>query len=235
MTPDTADTRRTFHQQLADVRSDLVRAGALVIEAIARGTEILLDNDVAAAEQLIQADAEVNQRTLSVEDRCYRLLALQQPVAADLRAIVTAIRLSSEIERSGDLVVNICKGSRRLSGQQLDPKLRGLINKMSEQAHLLYRSAIDAYAEGDAELAAALNDADDVLDNVHSEYIQTIFESHATSRIDLQVGVQLALIGRFYERIGDHAVNIGDRVTYMITGQFGDFGSSVRDGESIPR
>lgn len=215
----TQESRRTFHQQLEEIKGEIVRLGGSVIEAIPRGTSILLDGDLEGADLLIAADPEINERALAVEDRCYHVLALQQPMASDLRGIVTAIRMTSEIERSGDLVVNICKGSRRMYGHELDPKLRGLISRMSEQAHLLYRYAIDAYVENDAHLAAALNDIDDVLDRLHSDFIQAIFESHAAGRVDLQVGVQLALIGRFYERIGDHAVNIGERVRYMVTGE----------------
>ena len=89
---------------------------------------------------------------------------------------------------------------------------------MSEEATRLFRLAIDAYVEGNASLAAALDDMDDGLDLLHKEYIQAIFESHHAGFIDLQAAVQLALIGRFYERIGDHAVNIGVRVEYMVTG-----------------
>jgi phosphate transport system protein len=193
-----------------------------VIEGIPRATDILLQGDLLGADLLIASDPDLNNRTLSIEDRCYHVLALQQPMAGDLRRIVTAIRMSSEIERSGDLLVNICKGSRRIYGHSLDPKLRGLISKMGEQAHQLYRYTIDAFVENDAALGGAINDMDDVLDRLHAEYIQGIFESHAAGRVDLQVGVQLALIGRFYERIGDHAVNIGERVRYMVTGQMLD-------------
>ena len=89
---------------------------------------------------------------------------------------------------------------------------------MSEEATRLFRLAIDAYVEGNASLAAALDDMDDGLDLLHKEYIQAIFESHHAGNIDLQAAVQLALIGRYYERIGDHAVNIGERVEYMVTG-----------------
>jgi phosphate transport system protein len=214
----SGESRNRFHLQLVEIREEVVRAAAFVIEAIPRGTEIVLTADLEAADALISADAALNDRTLAIEDRCYSLLALQQPMASDLRQVVTAIRMASEIERSGDLVVNITKGARRMYGHTLDPKLRGLISRMSEQAHQLYRYAIDAYVENDAALASALNDMDDVLDGLHVEYIQAIFESHAAGRVDLQVGVQLALIGRFYERIGDHAVNIAERVRYMVTG-----------------
>jgi phosphate transport system protein len=174
--------------------------------------------DLQGAQAIIEGDDELDTLALDIEEHCYQVLALQQPMASDLRAIVTALRLTSEIERSGDLMVNICKGARRIYGAEFDPRVRGLIERMSEEATRLFRLAIDAYVEGNASLAAALDDMDDGLDLLHKEYIQAIFESHHAGFIDLQAAVQLALIGRFYERIGDHAVNIGVRVEYMVTG-----------------
>lgn len=213
------DLRKQFHEQLADVRDANVRLGALVTEALPRATRALLAGDLGAAQELIDGDDALDVLALEIEEQCYQLLALQQPMASDLRAIVTAIRMTSEIERSGDLVVNIMKGSRRIYGTEIDPRLRGLIERMSDQAIRLFRLSIDAYVDGDANLAAALDDMDDRLDQLHKDYIQAIFEAHADGAgLDLQAAVQLALIGRYYERIGDHAVNIGERVRYMVTG-----------------
>src|SRR5918997_5427928 len=127
------DIRRTFHQQLDAVTSDIVRLAALTTEAIPRGTDVLLSGDLKGADELIMGDDVLDALSLEIEERCYQLLALQQPMASDLRAIVTAIRLTSEIERSADLVVNICKAARRIYGVQFDPKLRGLIDQMSQQ------------------------------------------------------------------------------------------------------
>ena len=89
---------------------------------------------------------------------------------------------------------------------------------MSDEAQQLFRRALDAYVEGDAALATALDDMDDILDQQHDDFIEAIFQSHSSGRLDLEASVQLAVIGRFYERIGDHAVNIGERVHYMVTG-----------------
>ena len=212
------EVRRTFHQELDQIKADIVRLAAMVTECIPRGTDVLLANDLQGAQRLIEDDDEVDALALEIEERCYQVLALQQPVAIDLRSLVTAIRLTSEIERSGDLMVNVAKGARRIYGVQFDPRLRGLIERMSEEATRLFRLCIDAYVEGNASLAAALDDMDDGLDLLHKDYIQAIFESHHAGIIDLQAAVQLALIGRYYERIGDHAVNIGARVEYMVTG-----------------
>jgi phosphate transport system protein len=211
------ETRTAFHQQLDEVQRDLVRVAAHVTDSIGRGTEALIDLDLTAAQALIDADDEIDASTLDVEERCFTLLARQQPMASDMRALVTAIRLTSEIERSGDLMVNVAKATRRLYGHPIPVGLHSLLRAMAEQAVRLYTLAMDAYADGDAGLAGALDDMDDRLDQLHKDYIQSILEIHADVR-DVQAAVQLALVGRYYERIGDHAVNIGERVQYMVTG-----------------
>ena len=227
------DIRKSFHQQLAEVQSDIVRMAAMVTEAIPRGTAALLDGDLNAAQALIEGDDPLDALALDLEERCYAILALQQPMARDLRSIVTAVRMISEIERSGDLVVNIAKGARRIYGTTFTPRLRGLITSMGDEATRLFRIAIDAYVEGDASMAAALDDLDDRLDSLHKEYIQEIFVSHGDGEIEIRAGVQLALVGRYYERIGDHAVNIGERVRYMVTGWLPEQTGAAREAARV--
>ena len=191
---------------------------AMVTEGIPRATEVLLVGDLADAQRIIEGDDPLDARAVELEEVCYQQLALQQPMAGDLRGIVTAIRMISEIERSGDLVVNIAKGSRRIFGTELSARLRGLISQMGEESTRLFRLALDSYIDEDAAMAAALDDLDDRLDAIHRDYIQEIFLVHNSGALPVQAAVQLALIGRYYERIGDHAVNIGERVRYMVTG-----------------
>jgi phosphate transport system protein len=211
-------TRKTYHQQLDTIRADIVRMAAMVTEGIPRATQVLLDHDLGGAQSIIDDDDPLDALSLEAEEQCYAVFALQQPMAGDLRALITAVRMVSEIERSGDLVVNIAKGARRIYGTEYTPRLRGLISRMGDEAARLFRLAIDSYADGDAGMAAALDDLDDRLDDLHQDYIAEIFEAAAEDAFDVQVAVQLALIGRYYERIGDHAVNIGERVRYMVTG-----------------
>lgn len=212
------EIRKSFHQQLDEIRDGILGLAATVTENIPRVTEALLSGDLRVADEVIAADSELNTRAHELEERCYQTLALQQPMAGDLRALVTAVRMIAEIERSGDLLVNICKAARRLYGVELDPRLRGLIAEMGDRSHQLFRFALDAYADRDAPLAGALDDIDDTLDRTHADFIQSIFVCHQDGNLSLHVAVQLALVGRFYERIGDHAVNIGERVRYMVTG-----------------
>tara|TARA_B110000003_G_C16632000_1_gene527028 strand:- start:705 stop:1379 length:675 start_codon:yes stop_codon:yes gene_type:complete len=202
-----------------EVRSDLVRMGGLVTEGIASVTVALLANDLAMADQISTQDDEIDLLSVEAEEKCIRMLALQQPVAVDLRTILTDLRMVSEIERSGDLVSNIAKGIGRIQGVELEPRLRGLIDRMCEQAVRLTTLAIDSYADKDAALAGALGELDDRLDELHNDYIDTVFSSRFDRYITTQQAVQLAVIGRFYERIGDHAVNIGERVQYLVTGE----------------
>jgi phosphate transport system protein len=212
------EIRKTFHHELDEVRDDMVRLAGMVTEALAAGTAALLAGDLQEAERIIALDDEIDELALQIDEHCFRLLALQAPMATDLRQVIAAIRMSSEIERSGDLVTNTMKATRRLYGHELDPRIRGLIEKMSTQVHRLFRLAVDAYIDRNEGLAAALDDMDDEVDELHAEYIKTIFEVYEGGDAPLPLAVQLALVGRYYERIGDHAVNIGERVQYMVTG-----------------
>lgn len=226
---DQVPIRRTYHQQLEEIREEILHMAAMVTEGIPRATQVLLDHDLGAAQVLIDDDDPLDALALETEEQCYAVFALQQPMASDLRGLITAVRMVSEIERSGDLVVNIAKGTRRIYGTEFTPRLRGLISRMGDEAARLFRLAMDAYADGDAAMAAALDDLDDRLDDLHKDYIFEIFEASRDGVVDVQAAVQLALIGRYYERIGDHAVNIGERVRYMVTGWLPEHTGAARE------
>ena len=223
-----AEVRSTFHAELEGIRADVVRLAAMATERIPWGTEVLLNRDLTGAHKLIEADDELDVLSISLEERCYQALVLQAPMAGDMRAVISAIHMVAELERSGDLMVNVAKAMRRLYNVEVDPKLRGLVSRMAAEAQKLMVVAVDAYVEGDDGKAAALDDMDDRLDTLHTEYIQAIFESHRAGNVDLEAGVQLALIGRYYERIGDHAVNIGERVRYMVSGWLPEHNGAAR-------
>ncbi len=227
--PHMDNVRKSFHQTLEEIRKEMMQMAALVTEGIPRGTEALLAGDLAEAQAIIEGDDPLDAAAVELEERCYQQLALQQPMAGDLRSIVTAIRMIAEIERSGDLVVNIAKGSRRIFGTEISARLRGLIGQMGEEATRLFRLAMDSYIDEDAGVAAALDDLDDRLDSIHRDYIQEIFLVHNAGDLSVQAAVQLALIGRYYERIGDHAVNIGERVRYMVTGWLPEHTGAARN------
>jgi phosphate transport system protein len=212
------ELRSGFHQELDEIQSSIASLSAGVTELIPRATDVLLAMDLEAAEHIILGDDDYDQRTIDLEERCFRVIALQSPVATDLRAVISAIKIISDVERSADLCVNICKAARRIYGHDLDPNLRNIIQKIGDQAQVVFKEATEAYLHLDGVRAAALHDMDAYLDDLHRQFIQVIFESHAAGNIDLQVAVQLAVVARFYERIGDHAVNVGDRTRYIVNG-----------------
>ncbi len=216
------ELRAEFHEQLDEIQTGIARMSAGVTELVPRATEILLTMDLEGAEYMILGDDDYDRRAIELEERCFKVIALQAPVATDLRAVVSAIKIIADVERSADLCVNICKAARRIYGHDLDPHLRGVIQKVGDQAQVLFKEATEAYLNLDGVRAAALHDMDAYLDDLHRQLIQVIFESHAAGHIDLQVAVQLAVVARFYERIGDHAVNVGDRTRYIINGWLPD-------------
>jgi phosphate transport system protein len=226
--PDDRDYRKALHADIDELRVEVVRLAAMVGDVIVRATEALLGYDMDAAADLIMNDDEVDALSIDIEERCFNLLALQQPMASDLRAIVASMKINADIERSGDLMVNVAKGARRMYGVELPPRLRGLIQQMSDEADRLLKLAVDAFSDRNGPLGAALNDIDDRLDLLQGEFVQAIFEAHAAGEIDLQAAVQLAVICRYYERVGDHAVNIGERVRFMADGRLPEHEGAAR-------
>jgi phosphate transport system protein len=212
------ETRKVFHEELAELGSDVLRLSAMASEAIQAGTAALLGFDLSAAEAVIADDAFLDALAYDMEERVYLLLARQQPMAVDLRTLVTIVRVVHELERIGDLMTNVAKAARRLYPRQLDPKLRGLIDRMREQATSQLHVATDAFADRDVVRAKALSDMDDVMDDLQKELFRTIFSFPARDEAAVQLTVQVALVGRYFERIADHAVNVAERVGYMVTG-----------------
>lgn len=222
------DTRSAFHKDLAAVSRSLGEMAALVTEGIGKVTAALLSSDVSSADQIVAADDDLDLIALETEEQIVLIMATQAPVAADLREAVTDLKMVGEIERSGDLVTNIAKAIPRIHGTELDPQLRGLISQMSEQCVWLFGHAMDSYNDRDAGLAKILHELDDRLDDLHDEYIQGIFDSRSQHVLNTQQALQLAVIGRFYERIGDHAVNIAERVEYLVTGSLPEHAGAAR-------
>lgn len=228
------DTRRRYHEQLDRMKADTVRLGAMAIEAIGAGTHALLDADLARAEQVVAADQLIDELTFSIEEDAYVVLARQNPMARDLRAIVAILRVIHEVERCGDLMVNVAKATRRLYPHGLDPKVRGLIERMGTQAAEQLRLAITAFEDGDLAQAAAVEDMDDVMDDLQKSLFRAVFTGGAPDEAALQRAVQVALVGRYFERIADHAVNVSARVRFMVTGEWREEDEDEADPVGVP-
>jgi phosphate transport system protein len=215
-----SETRRAFHEDLQELCTDVLHLAALATEAIQGGTAALLQADIASAEQLMSRDQEMDDLTHGIEQRACALLARQQPMAVDLRLIVTVLRVIHELERMGDLMVNIDKTIRRLGTAELGPKVRGLIEAMGQQATEQVQAASEAFEQRDTTLAGRLRTMDDAMDDLQRDLFRAIFAGPNADDAALQRAVQIALVGRYFERIGDHAVNVGERVEFMVNGRF---------------
>jgi phosphate transport system protein len=190
----------------------------MAAEAIQAGTGALLGDDLSAAGAVITDDAAMDALAYDMEERVYLLLARQQPMAVDLRTLVSTVRVVHELERIGDLMCNVAKAARRIYPRQLDPRVRGIVDRMREQATAQLHVATVAFADRDSVRAKALADMDDVMDDLQKELFRTIFSTPALDEAAVQLAVQVALVGRYFERIADHAVNVAERVGYVVTG-----------------
>lgn len=197
----------------ADVRIDpltreVVHLAGLAGEAIELATDALLEGRMSTADVVIRTDGQLDALAARIERMALR--QMQDDAGGELGPALAAIRVVHELERVGDNMVNVAKAARRLLGQEFQPRVRGLVQRMREQAVLQLRVAVRAWAEHDAALAAALTDLDDVMDDLEKELLRAVLAGSA-GEDGMQRAVQLALVGRYYERAGDHAVNFGKR------------------------
>ena len=216
------EARKTFDEQLTELKADVIRMAAMVGESVGAGTQALLDADLGVVERVLANDDAVDALEHELELRVYELIARQQPMAVDLRTLLAVQRILHELELTGDLMVTVAKSARRLYPATLPPLIRGLIERMGAQASVQLQVSIDSFVDSDQALAAALPDMDDVMDDLQKELFRAIFTSLTPNEEGLQLAVQLALIGRFYERVADHAVTIGIWTRFIVTGDLPD-------------
>jgi phosphate transport system protein len=223
------ETRRSFDDQLKDIRAEVVTLAAKSCEQIGAATQALLDADLPLVDRIYAAHREIEGLVLHVEQQVYQLFALQQPMASDLRTLLAILRILHEIELTAGLMRNVARATRRLYPRELPPRIRGIIERMGAQASVQTRLAVDAFTDEDASTATALPDMDDVMDDLQKELFRAIFNGFAGAADEaaLQMAVQLAFVGRDFERAADHAVMIARWVSFMVTGELpGDPDSS---------
>jgi phosphate transport system protein len=206
--------RTAFHRDLQRIDEQVLRLFALVSEGLAGATEALLDGDREAARALVARDEMLDRLYVDIEGLVQRQFALQAPMAVDLRFLLSVLRIVPELERSGDLAEHIAQRAVRGLTGELTPRVRGLIEQMGRTGVEMWRASAEAYAERDGQAVARLKEQDDELDDLHVSLIAEL----ASGKLSIPVAIELALVGRFYERLGDHAVNIAARVRYLATG-----------------
>jgi phosphate transport system protein len=216
------ENRRPFDEQLQEMRSEVVRLAVKSCEAIGAATQALLDADLSLVDEIYEVRREMEERVIAVEQQVYQLFALQQPIASDLRTMLAVLRILQEIELTAGLMRNVARATRRLYPRELPPRIRGILERMGAQASVQMHLAIDAFGDNDEKVASALPDMDDVMDDLQKDLFRSIFAGFSAEQVDeaqLQMAVQLAFVGRDYERAADHAVMIGRWVAFMVTGK----------------
>lgn len=210
--------RESFHEDLAQLGTGLVEMSRLVSAAICQATKALLDADVARAEDVISGDEAIDRARESLEESAFEILARQQPVASDLRTVVTTLRMVADLERMGDLARHIAQVTRmRYPTQAVPPELTDTVGQMGKVAEQIVAKAGDVIASRDAAKAAELEADDDVMDDMHRALLRTMLSDEW--RYGVEPAVDLALLGRYYERFADHAVSVARRVVYLVTGE----------------
>lgn len=208
--------RDTFRREMEIIDQDVVRMGALVESAVTQANLALAERDCARADQVMAADNEVDAFFISIERQALVILAQQQPVARDLRLLVTILRVVNELERVGDLAFNIAKVACKAASGTRPKSVSTLVYQLGEGANALMTKAIDAWAKKDAALALEIESMDDEIDELYSELFRLLLDVH--DETDFQSAMDLVLVGRWFERIADHAVNICEGIRYYVTG-----------------
>jgi phosphate transport system protein len=208
------ELRTGFHRDLREIDGKVVELFALVGEGLAAATDALLSGDIETAKTLMERDDLIDSLYLDVERLVQHQLVLQSPMAADLRSLISVLRIVPELERSHDLAEHIAKAATRGLPSELPPRVRGLIDEMGRVGVEMWRASATAYLDRIAEMADTLEQADDELDELHVSLMAELVSGQLT----VPVATEMTLIARYYERLGDHAVNVAKRVRFLVFG-----------------
>jgi phosphate transport system protein len=206
-----AEHRQEFARDLEGIEGKVIELFAMVAEDLPVATDALLTGNNEHVQALAEREQVIDALYPEVEDLVNREIVLQAPVASDLRFLLSVLRIVPELERSHDLVVDIARRADHILGQDLSPRSRGLVEHMGNLASDMWRTAADSWYQRDRSAAAVLRERDDEMDELHASLIAEL----AARRMSVPVTMEMTLVARFYERLGDHAVNIARRVVYL--------------------
>lgn len=208
------ELRLAFHRDLQMIDEKVIQLFALVAEGLAKATDAFLSGDREAARELVAQDKLIDSLYHDVEDLVQHQFALQAPMARDLRFLLTVLRVVPELERSHDLAEHIAKAAARGLSSELPPRVRGLIEEMGRVGVEMWRASARSYLDRDADVADTLDGADDELDDLHVSLTAEL----VSGQLSVPVATEMTLVARYYERLGDHAVNVAKRVRYLVLG-----------------
>ncbi|MEO3785882.1 phosphate signaling complex protein PhoU [Actinocorallia sp. B10E7] len=210
--------RDAYHEELDGISHKLVEMTRLVRSAMAQATSALLDADARLAEEVISGDRAINKIDLEIEETVFDLMARQQPVAGDLRTLITSLRMSADLERMGDLAAHIAKTARRRHPESCIPnELQVTILEMGQIAGRMVAKAGSVIASQDVAMGLELDTDDDAMDKLHRKLFTVLLSPKWAHGVEK--AVDITLVGRYFERFADHAVHVAGDVVYLVTGQ----------------
>lgn len=210
-----AQDTRHFAEELGQLKHRLLTMGGLAEDRVRLAVHGLVERDQKVMQQVVQGDAELNRYHLEIDDRCFKLLALHQPMAGDLRTIVAAVKINNDLERVGDLAVNIAEASERYLTH---PPVKPLVDipRMAYLAQTMLHEALDAFVSRDVATAQRVLDRDDELDGLKNQVFRELLTYMLGEPRTVEPGIDLILISRHLERVGDHATNIAEDVIFIV-------------------
>ena len=203
--------RQEFDRELGAIEAKVIELFAMVVEDLPRATDALLKGDSEVVQALTERDRVIDALYPTIEDLANREILLQQPVASDLRLLISVLRVVPELERSHDLIVDIARRGQLILSQDLSARSRGLIEQMGNLAAEMWSQAVTCWRERDHSASVALGERDDEMGELHASFMAEL----ASGAMPLPVTMELTLVGRFYQRLAHHAYNIARRVTYL--------------------
>jgi phosphate transport system protein len=216
------ETRQRFSEELRAVEDKVQRTASQAQRLLEQALQALLGGDLAICDQVIRGDDEVDGLYLDVERRILHLFALQTPVASDLRLLTALLHINLHLERVGDQVVNLAKIAKLVDGLPQIPEVLRDLEEMGKLASGMVDTAMDALARRDVDLAQTLPELDDPIDQLNRAMMPKVLEAAGDQRM-LEWGIRMYVVSRQIERIGDNAVDIGEQVAFLVTGQFREF------------
>lgn len=215
---DHTEIRTHFEEQLAEIQIRLVDLGTKVLANVRHTSEVILENRLDEVADIIAADDPINEEYSALEERVFQILALQQPVASDLRFLVICTRVLYEIERSGDLAVNIAKSVERVDGIPAEPAVHSILARLTEASANMFARGVEALATMDPEIGVRAEAEDELTDDLTRDLFKVVTQKQES--LGLEVAVTLFYTGRFFERIADHGVNMAGNVTFAVTSHY---------------
>ncbi len=210
--------REQFTQKIQDIKRDVLKMGDLVESLISIAVTSLREQNLEVANEVIEKDDEIDQLELEIEKECMMLLALQQPLAKDLRTIASALKIITDLERMADHAVNIAKITLQIGKDSLIKPLVD-IPKMADLALEMIKMSLDAFVNEDVELAEKAGARDEEVDELYERILDDVLNLIIQNKEFAKQGTKLIFIGRYLERIADHSTNICERTIYMVTGE----------------